>query len=136
MSCTSAIYAANTTTQAVPANTQTTINFGQVVRAFGPYTRLSGGNVTVRGAGYYIVDTNFSVSTVEASAGVTIQLYKDGVAIPGAAATFTTAANSGRSDSIPLMIRETCCKESTITATITSTVAATVTNAAILIKKV
>ena len=53
MGCSSAIYAANSNSQAIAANTATVINFGQVVRAFGPNTNISGGNVTINNAGYY-----------------------------------------------------------------------------------
>ena len=136
MSCNSAIYAANSNPQTIAANTQTVINFGQIVRAFGPNTNLSGGNVTVNTAGYYVADTNFTVTTA-AGTTVTIKIMKDGVEIPGASAiNVYGTAQTEMSVSIPFMIRNMCCHESTITAVITSTAAATVNNAAVLIRKV
>lgn len=136
MSCSSAIYAANTNPQTLTANVAATVNFGQIVRAFGAYTNLSGGNVVINNAGYYVGDTNFTIKST-AGAIVTVRLYKDGVLVPGATATSTVGTGATEiSLSIPFMIRNTCCAESTITAVVTSTAAGTIENAAILIRKV
>lgn len=131
MSCKSALYGANTSAQTLAVGS--TINFGTISRRYGSNIGLSGGNVTVMGSGYYDLDTNF---TFLAAAGTaTITLYKDGVAIPGATASITTAANGTYNMSIPAIIRQVCCEESTITAVITG-VAVTMNNAAIAIEKI
>lgn len=131
MSCKSCVYGANTAAQTlVDGNT---INFGSIVRRFGNNTNLSGGNGVVIGEGYYDIDTNI---TFTAAAGtVTIALYKDGVPIPGATATRTTAATSSYTITIPALVRQKCCCEATITAVLTGA-DTTVTNAAIVIEKV
>lgn len=134
MSCTSAIYAANSNEQEIPAGLATAIDFGRVIRAFGSNVKMYAGNVKIDCAGDYIVETNFAFT---AGAGaVAIQLYEDGVAIPGAVRRLTAAAGGEYSRTIPFLIRSTCCKEKVITAEITSAADATITNAAILIHRV
>lgn len=86
----SIVYAANTNTQVVEAGN--VINFGNVVRKYGCNCNLSVGNVEVRGSGYYDVDTNFTLASTAGT--VTITLYKDGVAIPGATASFTAVVDT------------------------------------------
>ena len=134
MSCASAIYACNTNSQAIVAGNITTINFGSVVRRFGRNTNMSGGNVTVNGSGYYNIDTNFVFTA--ATGTVDIKLLKDGIEIPGATATITTAANTSYQVSIPCIVRSTCCCDSNITAIIKSSGTATVNNAAIEVTKI
>lgn len=133
MSCPSAVYACNTSVQAITADTATVINFGSVIRAYGPSTSVSGGNVTTDASGYYVGDINVTLLATAAGTA-TIQILKDGVAVPGATATVTTAVGD-YAISIPFMIRNTCCCESTITAVCTSSGAATISNAAILVRK-
>ena len=134
MSCSAALYACNTSTQTSDAGVSTTLSFGTPVRRYGQLINISSGNVSLQSTGYFDVDTNFTLS---AGAGlVTIQLYKDGVAIPGASAQITAAAGPKYSVSIPCLVRNKCCCESVITAVITSVGAGTVTNAAIEVKKI
>lgn len=132
MGCNSALYAANTTSQTV--NTNGVISFGNIVRRFGCKLGMSGGNVIISGSGYYDIDANF---TVEAgTAGVlTIALYKDGVAIPGANASITAVADSVYNITIPVIVRQTCDCESTITAELVANTG-TFGNAAIAVEKV
>ena len=130
----STIYASNTLTQDFVA-TGTTIDFGSIVRRYGNNTAMSGGNVVVDGVGYYSVDTNVTFSA-DAVGTALIQLYKDGLAIPGAKASVTTAADTIYAISIPSIIRQTCCcNEGTISAII-SGVAGTITNASIVVEKI
>lgn len=124
------IYAVNTGTQTVASGG--VISFPQIVRSCGNNVRLSGGNVAVQGSGLYGIDSNF---TFTAGAGTaTIALYKDGIAIPGAVASVSAAANTTYSISIPAVIRQSCCVESIITAVAIGT-ALSVTNAAIKVAK-
>ena len=89
MSCKSALYAVNSTSQLNAANAQ--VPFGSVVRRYGNNCKLDGGSIIVSGRGYYDVD--ISLSTAPTTEGeITAQLYKDGVAVPGATATATAAA--------------------------------------------
>lgn len=127
-----ALYAANTNPQTVVA-TGSVVNFGSIIRRYGCNCSVSGGNATVEGLGYYAVDANVTFSGTAAST-VVVQLYKDGVVIPGAVATVIIGANGIGSVAIPTIVRERCCVESTITANI-SGLAGTVTNAAIRVIK-
>lgn len=128
----SILYAANTTAQTTVA-TGTVIDFGRIVRRYGSNLNLSGGNVTTMGMGYYDFDANVSF-TAGGAGTATIQLYKDGTAIPGASATFTTESATRYAITIPFTTRDRCCCESTITAVV-SGVAGSVTNAAINVAK-
>jgi len=89
MSCKSAIYTVNSVSQPYVANSQ--IPFGTVVRRFGRDCRLDGPSISLIGGGYY--DVNISLSIAPTAAGeITAQLYRDGVAVPGALATETASA--------------------------------------------
>lgn len=113
----SALYATNTIAQDVAVTTDTTINFGQPVRRFGCDTYLSGGNAIIRGCGYYAIDTVVNFTALTAGT-VVVQLFKDGVAIPGAASTISMVADDVNSFEISSLVRNTCECESTITAVI------------------
>lgn len=129
--CKAAVYAANSTAQTLASGS--VISFGTIVRKFGCNCSVSGGNAIIQGAGYYDIDANVTFTAGAAGTAV-ITLYKDGTAIPGANASQTVAADSVYSISLPALVKEVCCQESTITAII-SGVAATVNNAAIEVKK-
>ena len=124
----SVIYAVNSNSQPF-VDTGTTISFGDVVRRYGSSLCLSGGNVEIKDAGYYDIDTNFSVLATTGGT-LKIQLFADGVAIPGAVINATVVAATTYAFSIPAIVRHTCCCEKTITAVI-SGVAGNVINAAI-----
>ena len=89
MSCKSAIYTVNSTGQVVTANSQ--IPFGSVIRRYGCNCKLDGTSIILEGGGYYKVDSSLSIAP-SAEGEITAQLYKDGVAVPGATATATAAA--------------------------------------------
>lgn len=124
------IYAANTNSQSLANGA--VINFGTPVRRFGNNLYMAGGNVEARGEGYYSGIANLSFAATAGTA--TVQVFKDGVAIPGAKATITIEAATNYQVAIPFVARQRCCNESTITVTI-SGVAPTVTNAAIEVVK-
>lgn len=123
----SIIYAVNSNTQTTNA-TGSIVSFGSIVRRYGCNLDLSNGNVIIKGAGYYDLDTNFSI-TPSSTGTLTIQLFKDGTPISGAKAVIATTGDA-IAVSIPAIVRSTCECESTITAVFTG-VATTVTNAAI-----
>ena len=134
MGCKSGLYAVNNNAQALAING--IINFGNVVRRFGCHTNMDGGNVILRGSGYYTVMMKVVVTNAsEAAITPTITLYKDGTAYSGALATETIAVGATRTFVIPCMIRETCDCDSTITAVLTGA-AATINNATITVVKI
>lgn len=126
------LYATNQTTQAAAAE-GTTANFGSTVRKYGCNAYLAGGNATTRGCGYYAIDASVTFEATGAGTEV-LQLYKDGVAIPGASASVTVAAADTVTLEVPTVTRSLCDCESTITA-ILSGAAGTITNAAVRVAK-
>lgn len=111
----------------------TIIPFNNIVRRYGKNLNVSGGNVIINGAGYY--DGTINITYEGAGAGtVEFSVYKDGVEVPFANVSATTAAEVINSVAIPFRVRETCCKESTITV-IASGAVVEVTNSAISIEK-
>lgn len=127
----SLLYAVNNLEQTVAAGGN--ISFGSPVRRFGCNCNISNGTPYIVGAGYYLIDSNFTFEAGAAGTAV-LTLYKDGEAIPGANATLTVAADSVYSVSIPAVIRQFCATDASITAVL-SGVAGTVTNAAVIVTK-
>lgn len=129
----SLVYSANTNVQPFVA-TGTTINFGSVVRRYGCNTNVIGGDGVINGSGYYTIYPFINISGT-AGGTATIQFYKDGAPIPGSMIRFTTA--DGVLSAItppPMAVRQKCCCEANITATITG-VAGNIIDATILITK-
>lgn len=126
----SLIYMVNSNTQSITAGG--TVNFGNIVRRYGCNCQSNGTTPTINGTGYYEVDAN--VTLTGAAGIVTLTLYKDGTAIPGASQSATLAANTLYAFNIPAIVREKCCCDSTITLVI-SGVATAVSNAAIEVEK-
>lgn len=89
MSCNSALYCANTSKQ--PFVEGGTIPFGSIVRRFGGNVQLDGQNIMLMGSGYYDVEVSATLSP-SATGDIAVQLYQDGVAVPGATASATIAA--------------------------------------------
>ena len=82
MSCKSAIYTVSTAVQAVVAGNS--LSLGSTIRRFGCSTTLSGNAIALNAPGYYDVDV--SVTAIPTAAGtVSVTLFQDGVAVPGAA---------------------------------------------------
>lgn len=128
----STLYAVNSNDQVLAVGDL--VNFGNVVRRYGCYTNLSGGNAIVKGSGYYSISANFSILAT-AGGGLDIVLYKNGVEIPGAASHLTVVAGTYYNTSIAdAIIRSTCCCEEVITAKI-SGIGVTITDASITVEK-
>lgn len=132
MSCKSAVYAVNFTPQDVAVDG--VINLGYLSRAYGDSFRLANG-LELRGAGYYDVSASITLDAT-AAGDVTVTLYSNGIAVPGATATQTaTAAGDTVNLSIVSLIRVMChCQSATLTLVL-SDVAATVTNVALVAEK-
>lgn len=93
MSCNSAIYTVNASGVAItpPDGQFAQIPFGSVIRRFGKAVQLDGGSILCCGSGYYDVDIDANlVPTAEGE--ISIQLFQDGVAVPGTLKTITAAA--------------------------------------------
>ena len=103
MSCKSAIYTVSTAVQAVVAGNS--LSLGSTIRRFGCSTTLSGNAIALNAPGYYDVDV--SVTAIPTAAGtVSVTLFQDGVAVPGAVASATTtAATNSVNLSLSAMVR-------------------------------
>ena len=133
MSCKSALYAAMQTPTAVAVDG--IIPLGSLIRRYGCDVALNGNAVNITGAGYYDVDASVTVSPAAAGT-VTITLYKDGVAVPGATASETAAANGTVDLSIPALVRQVCCAAGSALTLVLTGAAATVNNVALRVQRI
>ena len=133
MSCKSALYAAMQTPTAVAVDG--VIPLGSLIRRYGCDVALNGNAVNITGAGYYDVDASVTVSPAAAGT-VTITLYKDGVAVPGATASETAAANGTVDISIPALVRQVCCAAGSALTLVLTGAAATVNNVALRVQRI
>lgn len=111
------------------------IPLGSLIRRYGCDVTLNGNAVNITGAGYYDVDASVTVSPAAAGT-VTITLYKDGVAVPGATASETAAANGTVNLSIPPLVRQACCAAGSALTLVLTGAAATVNNVALRVQRV
>ena len=133
-----AIYTANTNAQTVAAGG--TLALGSIVRRFGntrccnPAINLVNNGITLNECGYYDVTVNVTDAPTAAGA-VTVMLYQDGVAVPGAVSTNTAAADSDATGvTVNAIVRVVGCSASTLTAVLTAG-AGSVTNIAAAVVK-
>ena len=137
MSCKSALYAAMQTPTAVAVGG--VIPLGSLIRRYGCDVSLNGNAVNITGgnqsAGYYDVDASLTVAPA-AVGTVTVTLYKDGVAVPGATASATAAANGTVDLSIPALVRQVCCAAGSALTLVLTGAAATVNNVALRVQRV
>lgn len=134
MSCCSAIYTVNSNATELAAGS--IIPFGAVIRRFGGSLDLTGGSLRLMNSGYYDVDVNVIVDGA-ATGDITIQLYKDGVAVPGAIATSTvTAAGDTANLNIHAIVRKACKCGDPSDLYLMLVQEATVTNVAVVVKKI
>ena len=133
MSCKSALYAAMQTPTAVAVDG--VIPLGSLIRRYGCDISLNGNAVNLTGTGYYDVDASIT-ATLTAAGTVTATLYKDGVAIPGATASATGAANGTVDLSIPALVRQTCCAAGSALSLVLTGAAATVNNVALRVQRI
>ena len=127
------IYTANTTAQAVGANSA--LPLGSIIRRFGCGMDVNGNGLTICEPGYYDVDVSVTVLPTDATP-ITATLLRDGVAVPGATATETpTAAGAAVNLSFPALVRHFCnCGAATMTVVLSA--AGTVNNMAIVAERV
>jgi hypothetical protein len=134
MSCKSLIYTAMQTPTAVAVNG--IIPLGTIVRRYGCNCNLNGNGIAINGQGYYDVDV--SVEAVPDAAGtVTVQLLKDGVAVPGATAAATVAAVANTMTlAFPATVRLGCCSTGSVLTLLLTGAASTVNNVAARVEKI
>ncbi len=116
MSCKSALYCINTNSPTLQDGAS--IPVGMTVRRFGSNIRTDGFGILIQGAGYYDLNGSFTL-TPSAASTITVQLYQDGVAVPGALASETVAAADTTINlSFPAMIRLQGCRCNTESSTL------------------
>ena len=133
MSCKSALYAAMQTPSAVAVGG--VIPLGSLIRRYGCDVSLNGNAVNITGAGYYDVDASLTVAPA-AVGTVTVTLFKDGVAVPGATASATAAANGTVDLNIPALVRQVCCAAGSALTLVLTGAAATVNNVALRVQRI
>ena len=129
----SAIYTVMSTPQDVVVGS--VIPLGTTYHRYGQNIMQNGNSVTISGAGYYQVSA--SITTVATAAGpISVTLYKDGVAVPGAIAAETKgAAGDEACISINALLRlQCCCASSNLTLVLGGT-DTSVTNVAMVVEK-
>lgn len=131
----SVLYIVNNTTQTVSSGG--TVLPGTVVhKNCQSQANLSGNAINILGNGYFTIDVS---ATFTGSTGTaTLQLYKNGVAIPGAIAsqTITTADTEVRSISFTSEVLKYCnCYDNTAISLVSSGVDLSITNVAIRVKR-
>ena len=93
MTCKSMIFTVNNTNASITVTDDVPIQipFGSIIRRFGKYLNSDGGSILCYDSGYFDINASITLSPVAADP-ITVQLYQDGVAIPGAFATATPVA--------------------------------------------
>lgn len=138
MSCKSALYAAMQTPSAVAVGG--VIPLGSLIRRYGCDVSLNGNAVNITGgnqsAGYYDVDASITVAPA-AVGTVTVTLFKDGVAVPGATASATAAAADDALDlNITALVRQVCCAAGSALTLVLTGAAASVENVALRVQRI
>lgn len=138
MSCKSVLYAAMQTPTAVAVGG--VIPLGSLIRRYGCDVSLNGNAVNITGgnqsAGYYDVDASLTVAPA-AVGTVTVTLFKDGVAVPGATASATAAAADDALDlNITALVRQVCCAAGSALTLVLTGAAASVENVALRVQRI
>lgn len=135
MSCKSNIFAVNTTSTAVTANS--TIPVTTIVRRYGCDTNLLGNAITLNAPGYYLVNVS-ATFTAPVAGNVAISLQDDGTIVPGAtgASTITTATTQLQTISFTAIVRVFCGSTPDALTLVNTGVAATFSNVAIDVVKI
>lgn len=130
----SLIQTANETNQSVLANG--IISPGAITRRYGPNINLSGNSISLSGSGYYTIDAIVTLTATTAG-DLSVAIYEDGVAIPGAvASTTTTAASDIVTFTIPTTVRiKDCCGTKSITGVLVTGEGVVVSNFAVRVLK-
>jgi hypothetical protein len=132
--CTSGIYTINNAPTSVAIGG--TVPLGSAIHRFGSALNLNGNAINVTESGYYEFITS-AIANPTAAGTVTITMYRDGVAVPGAigSASVTTAGNP-ITISFPFVARVNCCGDTSTITYVLSGSASTVNNIAVVAKKI
>ena len=128
----SAIYTTNVSAPTVAVGG--IVPFGVTTRRYGCNIRQDGNAITLCGQGYYLV--NVSATLAPTAAGtVSLTAQKDGVAIIGATAAQTVAADGIANLSITAIVRNACGCESSLLSLLLGGVESVVNNLAVTVEK-
>ena len=128
----SAIYTTNTATPAVAVGG--IIPVGVTSRRYGCNLVQDGNTITLTGRGYYLIDISATVAP-DSAGTVSITAQKDGVAIIGATASETAAADATVNLGITSIVRNVCDCDSSILSLMLGGVASTISNLAVSVVK-
>ena len=129
----SAIYTTNVNTPTVAVDG--IVPVGTTTRRYGCNVRQDGNAITLCGQGYYLVNVS-AVLAPTAAGNVSLTAQKDGVAIIGATAEQTVAADGIANLSITAIVRNGCgCCDSSLLSLALGGTAAVVNNLAVTVEK-
>lgn len=128
----SAIYTTNVSAPTVQAGA--IVPVGNTTRRYGCSVRQDGNTITLCGQGYYLVNVSATLSPTAAGT-VSLTAQKDGVAIIGATAVQTVAANGTANVAITAIVRNACGCESSILSLLLGGVESVVNNLAVTVEK-
>ena len=128
----SAIYTTNVSNPTVPVGG--IVPVGSTTRRYGCNIRQDGNAITLCGQGYYLVNVSATVAPT-ASGTVSLTAQKDGVAIIGATAAQTVAANGVANLTIAAIIRNACGCDGSLLSLALDGVASVVNNLAVTVEK-
>lgn len=128
----SAIYTTNVSNPTVAVGG--IVPVGSTTRRYGCNIRQDGNAITLCGQGYYLVNVSATVAPTAAGT-VSLTAQKDGVAIIGATAAQTVAANGVANLTIAAIIRNACGCDGSLLSLALDGVASVVNNLAVTVEK-
>ena len=128
----SAIYTTNVSNPTVAAGG--IVPVGSTTRRYGCNIRQDGNAITLCGQGYYLVNVSATVAPTAAGT-VSLTAQKDGVAIIGATAAQTVAANGVANLNITAIVRNACACNGSILSLLLGGVESVVNNLAVTVVK-
>lgn len=128
----SAIYTTNVSNPTVAVGG--IVPVGSTTRRYGCNIRQDGNAITLCGQGYYLVNVSATVAPTAAGT-VSLTAQKDGVAIIGATAAQTVAANGVANLTITAIIRNDCGCDGSLLSLALDGVASVVNNLAVTVEK-
>lgn len=128
----SAIYTTNVSNPTVAVGG--IVPVGSTTRRYGCNIRQDGNAITLCGQGYYLVNVSTTVAPTAAGT-VSLTAQKDGVAIIGATAAQTVAANGVANLNIAAIVRNACGCDGSLLSLVLDGVASVVNNLAVTVEK-
>lgn len=128
----SAIYTTNVSNPTVAVGG--IVPVGSTTRRYGCNIRQDGNAITLCGQGYYLVNVSATVAPTAAGT-VSLTAQKDGVAIIGATAAQTVAANGVANLNITAIVRNACSCDGSLLLLVLDGVASVVNNLAVTVVK-